>query len=328
MASYTKNLELLKKDPVADGADTFNIETMLNENWDKIDEKVATGKAMKDHVTNQENPHKVTAEQVGAASSVHSHTIDQVEGLNTALSNKADLVDGQVPYSQTPHLTSNKTIYVSPTGDDSNPGTEQAPFKTIQAAVDSLPRDLGKYTATILVAEGEYPEDVLISGFSGGSHNVGIKIVGSTAIDTTRHVNSLCISNNASYISVQGLYFSEDKASASVHIDASIVFCYLLNVSKSSESAESQGISIGSWSSAQVQLNLCNVTGYSTGIGISSASIATLNGGTISNCKIGVQVGNAYSRTNGIAMINASVVFSENALDKEIFKASQLFMEE
>lgn len=89
MASHTKNLELLKKDPVADGADTFNIETMLNENWDKIDEKVATGKAMKDHVTNQENPHKVTAEQVGAASSVHSHTIDQVEGLNTALSNKA-----------------------------------------------------------------------------------------------------------------------------------------------------------------------------------------------------------------------------------------------
>ena len=46
---------------------------------------------MNDHVTNQKNPHKVTAEQVGAASSVHSHTIDQVEGLNTALSNKADL---------------------------------------------------------------------------------------------------------------------------------------------------------------------------------------------------------------------------------------------
>ena len=37
MASYTKRLNLLKKDPVADGADTFNIETMLNENWEKID---------------------------------------------------------------------------------------------------------------------------------------------------------------------------------------------------------------------------------------------------------------------------------------------------
>ena len=41
MASYTKNLNLLKKDPVADGADTFNITTMLNDNWDKLDAEKA-----------------------------------------------------------------------------------------------------------------------------------------------------------------------------------------------------------------------------------------------------------------------------------------------
>lgn len=40
MASYTPNLNLLMKDPVADGADTFNIQTMLNENWKKIDRQV------------------------------------------------------------------------------------------------------------------------------------------------------------------------------------------------------------------------------------------------------------------------------------------------
>lgn len=38
MATNTPNLKLLKKDPVADGNETFNIQTMLNENWDKIDE--------------------------------------------------------------------------------------------------------------------------------------------------------------------------------------------------------------------------------------------------------------------------------------------------
>lgn len=38
MASNTSNLNLLKKDPFTDGKDTFNIRTMLNENWDKIDE--------------------------------------------------------------------------------------------------------------------------------------------------------------------------------------------------------------------------------------------------------------------------------------------------
>lgn len=37
MASNTENLELLKKNPTTDGADTFNVQTMLNDNWDKID---------------------------------------------------------------------------------------------------------------------------------------------------------------------------------------------------------------------------------------------------------------------------------------------------
>ena len=37
MSSETTNLGLLKKDPATEGADTFNIEMMLNDNWDKID---------------------------------------------------------------------------------------------------------------------------------------------------------------------------------------------------------------------------------------------------------------------------------------------------
>lgn len=41
MASYTENLNLLKKDPAADGSDTFNIKTMMNENWDKLDANAA-----------------------------------------------------------------------------------------------------------------------------------------------------------------------------------------------------------------------------------------------------------------------------------------------
>ncbi|MBU5672276.1 hypothetical protein [Paenibacillus brevis] len=40
MANHTPNLDLLKKNPATDGNDTFNIETMLNENWDKIDAAV------------------------------------------------------------------------------------------------------------------------------------------------------------------------------------------------------------------------------------------------------------------------------------------------
>ena len=42
MASNTTRLNLLKKNVSTDGNDTFNIQTMLNDNWDKIDAKVAT----------------------------------------------------------------------------------------------------------------------------------------------------------------------------------------------------------------------------------------------------------------------------------------------
>lgn len=42
MASNTKNLDLLMKNPSTDGADTFNVQTMLNENWQKIDNNAGT----------------------------------------------------------------------------------------------------------------------------------------------------------------------------------------------------------------------------------------------------------------------------------------------
>lgn len=42
MASNTENLNLLMKNPSTDGADTFNVDTMLNENWQKIDNNAGT----------------------------------------------------------------------------------------------------------------------------------------------------------------------------------------------------------------------------------------------------------------------------------------------
>ena len=41
MSKYTENLNLYEKEPDIDGDDTFNITTMMNNNWDKIDS--ATG---------------------------------------------------------------------------------------------------------------------------------------------------------------------------------------------------------------------------------------------------------------------------------------------
>lgn len=65
MSLKTKLLELFKYEPDKDGAQTFNIKSALNDNWDKIDKVLGT------HTSNKSNPHEVTAEQVGAYSKEH-----------------------------------------------------------------------------------------------------------------------------------------------------------------------------------------------------------------------------------------------------------------
>lgn len=66
-------------------------------------------------------------------------------------------------------LVEDVTVYVSTTGND-NMGTGEAdnPFKTIQKALDALPKNLGGHTAKIEIASGTYAARVRIEGFSGG----------------------------------------------------------------------------------------------------------------------------------------------------------------
>ena len=72
-------------------------------------------------------------------------------------------------------LTSDVRVYVSPNGDDTTgDGDVDAPFKTIQKAIDSLPLHLGGHTARIDIADGTYEERVSVVGFSGGTLVVGI----------------------------------------------------------------------------------------------------------------------------------------------------------
>jgi hypothetical protein len=72
-------------------------------------------------------------------------------------------------------LTEDVTVYVSPSGSDTDgDGSADAPFKTIQKAVDEIPKYLGGFTATIDIASGTYEERVEIFGFSGGTLAVGV----------------------------------------------------------------------------------------------------------------------------------------------------------
>lgn len=71
-------------------------------------------------------------------------------------------------------LTENVTVYVATNGSDvSGAGTSSAPYATIQKAIDSLPKWLDGYMATISIADGVYEEKIEIDGFQGGIVSLG-----------------------------------------------------------------------------------------------------------------------------------------------------------
>lgn len=72
-------------------------------------------------------------------------------------------------------LTSNVTLYVSESGNDATgQGTSALPYKTIQKAIDELPKCLGGYHATIDIAAGDYEEAIVINGFYCGYLTIGV----------------------------------------------------------------------------------------------------------------------------------------------------------
>lgn len=89
MSKTTTNLKLFKYDPATDGSLTFNIDEALNNNWDKIDEKVKNLEDGTDDAVSEHNE----------ASDAHS----------TLFEKKADLVNGKVPSRQLPEISSVKT---------------------------------------------------------------------------------------------------------------------------------------------------------------------------------------------------------------------------
>ena len=65
-------------------------------------------------------------------------------------------------------LQEDKTLYVDATnGSDTNSGTQSSPLRTIQAAIDLIPKNIGKYDVTINVAPGRYTDYVEIENFIG-----------------------------------------------------------------------------------------------------------------------------------------------------------------
>lgn len=71
-------------------------------------------------------------------------------------------------------MTEDATVYVTSTGSDvDGDGSLDSPFRTIQAALDSIPKDLGGHTVSVDIGGGTYNEIVKCEGFFGGKLIIG-----------------------------------------------------------------------------------------------------------------------------------------------------------
>ena len=72
-------------------------------------------------------------------------------------------------------LTEDVTLYVNgSTGNDSTgDGSSAKPYKTVQKAVNSIPKVLGGHTAAISITAGYYTEHLEVDGFHGGLLIIG-----------------------------------------------------------------------------------------------------------------------------------------------------------
>lgn len=113
-------------------------------------------------------------------------------------------------------LTHNATVYVngSTGNDETGDGSSAAPFKTIQAGVNSLPKILGGFHAMIDIADGTYLERVTIDSFQGGRLTLGA--VGKTV--TALGVSVL--SSNTVRLNIARLQTMTDDESTLLYVGA------------------------------------------------------------------------------------------------------------
>lgn len=112
-------------------------------------------------------------------------------------------------------LTEDVTVYVTTSGNDvDGDGNSDAPFKTIQKAIDALPKNLNGHKAEISIGFGVYAERIEVKGFSSGRLVVGkpgevftiegIDIINSAFVETNIYQIENSITGSKALFDVSG----------------------------------------------------------------------------------------------------------------------------
>lgn len=137
MSLKTKLLELFKYEPDKDGAQTFNIKSALNDNWDKIE---AWAQSVKTALT----------KLVPTSRTVNGKTLTEdvtLTGENIAVSTTdSTLISGAVKYRTTPNLLDNWYF--------GNPVNQRGQTEYTAGAVYTLDRWWAQYDTTLSIVDG------------------------------------------------------------------------------------------------------------------------------------------------------------------------------
>lgn len=183
----------------------------------------------------------------------------------------------------------NVTIYVDATdGDDANDGTHGKPFKTIQAAVDSLPKNLGGRFATIMVSDGNYLSKVSLFGFSCGR----LDIRGNTITPANVIVPSVIVHGCSCSVHLTGVNVQ--------YVEVYDTHEFSLGTTTLSNPTEQNGISV---QNSNVSMYSVDISGCNCAISVQRDTKLCAGGITGSGNTVGlmVNVGDAFP---GLAILN------------------------
>ena len=115
-------------------------------------------------------------------------------------------------------LSASKYVYVSTTGSDTaGTGSQAAPFATITKALSTIPKNLNGFEATIYIAAGTYPENVLIRGFTGGVLRISGEEGSSFTISGMEVILSQFVEVRNIAMNISGSYLSLVGANMRIH---------------------------------------------------------------------------------------------------------------
>ncbi|EXG87870.1 Protein of unknown function (DUF1565) [Clostridium sp. ASBs410] len=124
-------------------------------------------------------------------------------------------------------LINSVTLYVATTGSDiTGSGSSSSPYRTIQYALNTIPKDLGGHLVEIIASNGIYDEALLIRGFHSG--RLKISSTSPEIVNTDLNVNSITISHCNALIWIAGLCVTSNENAIAVQFSDKAMISYTL----------------------------------------------------------------------------------------------------